>query len=395
MSKLDIDWLRSPIGQQIISQVEIYPDTLKASEKLRTVNPEVSPELIRQAIAQATLMRKAPSGTPRHFLLTDQALQQATRPKVAHYRARLIKEKFGIQKIVDLTCGLGFDSYFLLQIGHQVTSIELDQEVAQIAKANLKLGEVHCIDAEKFNLPSNTKIIFIDPARRNPNGPKSILGQSKRIQNPNDWSPNWNFIKSLALNHTVVAKVAPGIQEEEIGDWDAYWISTDGDLVETMLISGGTGKRTAVLLSDHEVIEIIGGVKSKAGPIGEYLVIPNSALIRASALDFFESELNAKMVNEHIAWLTTSDTRAETFDHPSAQILKIQEVAKFSERELAKLVVRYQPSALTIMTRGINLDPEALRNKLMKKPNKAGPEVIMAIYRDDLGPVCLICTRLK
>jgi hypothetical protein len=395
MSKLDIDWLRSPIGQQIIGQVENYPDILTASEKLRDANPEVSPEQIRQAVAQATLLRKAPSGTPSHFLLTEQGLQQSTRPNVAQYRANLIKEKFGLQNVVDLTCGLGFDAYFLLQIGHQVTPVEVDQEIAHIAKANLNLGEVHSVNAEKFELPSTTQLVFVDPARRNPNAPKSILGQSKRIQNPNDWSPNWNFIKSLALNHTVVAKVAPGMQEEDIGNWDAYWISADGDLVETMLISGGTGKRTAVLLFGNQVTEIIGGVKSKVGPIGDYLVIPNSALIRASALDFLGSELNAGLVNEHIAWLTTSDTRAETFNHPAAQILKIHEVTKFSEKELAKKLVRYQPSALTIMTRGINLNPDALRKKLFKKPTKSGPEVILAIYRDNLGPVCLICTRLK
>jgi hypothetical protein len=393
MTQLDVEWLSSLIGQQVIGEFDHNSDVLNATKKLRRKRPEINSELIRQAVSQALLRVK--SAEPNHFLLTNEGLQQATRPQVAKYRANFVTKRYGKQIIIDLTCGLGFDSYYFNQAGHQVSGVENDSGLVKIAQANLKPIQVHFSDAQSFNIADETQIVFIDPARRNPSGPKSVLGQIKRLTNPEDWSPSWSFVKSLADNFLVIAKVAPGMVEELIGDWDAYWISADGDLVETMLVSAGTGKRVAVLLTDHDVIEISGGSRSLVKPIGKYLVIPNPALIRASALDYLVNKLDAGLVNEHIAWLTTDSDKAKTFFDPAAQVLNILEVTKFTDKNLANLVNNYQPSALTIMTRGVNIEPEKLRKKLLKKPIKGGPEIVLAIYRDDSGPICLICERFK
>jgi len=393
MTQLDVEWLNSPLGQEIISEYDPNSDALKATEQLRRKYPEINSELIRQAVSQALLRVK--SVEPSHFLLTNEGLQQATRPKVAKYRANFVTKKYGKQIIIDLTCGLGFDAYYFSQAGHQVTGVENDSGLVKIAQANLNPVQVHFSDAQSFNIASETQIVFIDPARRNPSGPKSILGQAKRITNPEDWSPTWSFVKSLAENYLVIAKVAPGMVEELIGDWDAYWISADGDLVETMLVSAGTGKRVAVLLTDQDIIEISGGSHSLVKPVGKYLVIPNPALIRASALDYLVNKLDAGLVNDHIAWLTTDSDKARSFIDPAAQVLNILELTKFADKNLASLVSKYQPGALTIMTRGVNVEPEKLRKKLLKKPTKGGPEIILAIYRDDSGPICLICERFK
>jgi hypothetical protein len=67
---------------------------------------------------------------------------------------------------------------------------------------------------------------------------------------------------------------------------------------------------------------------------------------------------------------------------------------EFNEKELAKLISKYSAGALTVMTRGVTIDPEILRKKLLKKPVKGGPEIIVAIYRDDSGPISLVCSRL-
>ena len=84
--------------------------------------------------------------------------------------------------------------------------------------------------------------------------------------NINTWRNLIDFI------YKVIAKVAPGIPEELIADWDAYWISCDGELVETMLISGGSGKRIAVLLNEDKVLEIPGGNATRVAPIGDYSI---------------------------------------------------------------------------------------------------------------------------
>jgi SAM-dependent methyltransferase len=394
---LDCQWLCSETGQALISQAKQFSDPLTAVTKLRATYPGLDPELIRQAISQSELHKKGELlDVPANFILTSEGLQQGTRPQVAKFRAEFIKNNFGQMHIVDLTCGLGFDSYFLAQAGHKVIGVEKDPAICQLANQNLNSVGVNVVTskAEDFNIPNETNLIFIDPARRDPKSAKGLLGQAKRIMNPDDWSPSWSFVQQLAMKYKVLAKVAPGMPEELIGDWDAYWISCDGDLVETMLVSGGTGKRVAVLLNVNDNVEIPGGKFTRTSPIGDYLVIPNSAMIRASSLDYLANELEAGLVNEHIAWLTTSNKIAELFNSSTAQVLKINEITKFNEKQLAVIISGYAPGALTVMTRGVTLDPELLRKKILKKPIKGGPEIIVAIYRDDSGPVALICSRL-
>ena len=395
MSKIDIAWLTSPIGLSITTQAAEFPDSFSAVTKLRQSHPEVDPELIGQAISQANLKLKADPDLPNNFLLTDDGLQQATRPAVGRYRAEYILNRFGQQQIVDLTCGLGFDAYFLAKAGHKVMGIEKDPDVAAIAAHNLKDLNiaVNCADANTVSIPENTQLVFVDPARRNPSGPRNMFGQAKRILDPNDWSPSWEFVKQLATNFRVIAKVAPGMKEESIGDWDAYWISSDGDLVETMLVSGGTGIRSAVLINGDEVNVIEGGQTSIAKPVGNFLIVPNSALIRASALNFLAEKYDAGLVNEHIAWLTAESLQGD-LDRSGAQFFKINSVEKFNEKTLAKSIASWGAGSLTMMTRGVELDPELLRRKILKNPTKGGPEVVIAIYRDDTGTIALICSRL-
>ena len=395
MSGLDIGWLTSSIGLSLTAKASEFPDSLSAVTKLRQQYPEVEPDLIGQAISQANLKAKAQPNTPSNFLLTDDGLQQATRPSVAKFRSEFILKKFGPQNIVDLTCGLGFDSYFLAKSGHKVTCIEKDPEIASIASHNLNDLEIDlvCDDANSFEIPSNTQMIFVDPARRDPTGPRNLFGQAKRILEPKDWSPSWDFIKQLANDYRVIAKVAPGIKEEHIGNWDAYWISADGELVETFLISGGSGIRSAVLLNRDQPRIIEGGKTTRTKALGNYLIVPNSALIRASALNYLAEKYGAGLVNDHIAWLT-SEALDVNLDKVAAQFFKINSVEKLNEKSLAKLIASMGAGSLTIMTRGVDLDLESLRKKILKSPTKGGPEVVIAIYRDDPGNVALICSRL-
>lgn len=397
ISTVNVDWLTSAIGQEVISQASKFDDPLVATTKLRAKFLDIDPELIRQAISQSVLRAKAKDlELPDYWLLSDDGLQQGTRPQVAKFRAEFLLKSFGPLNIVDLTCGLGFDSYFLAKAGHQVSAVERNPEVAKLAQSNLREFKISVITsaAEQFTIPADTDLIFIDPARRDPDSAKTISGQTKRTMNPFNWSPSWSFVEQLTNSHRVMAKVAPGISAELIEDWDAYWISSEGDLVEAMVISGGTAIRKAILLNGSEMSEIGGGASSKASPLGRYLVVPNRALIRASALDYLVDTLNAGLVNEHIAWLTTNHSDFSQLIKSSAQVFEILDNMKFDEKLIANRLAAFAPGSLTIMTRGVSVEPELLRKKLLKRPIKGGEEIVLAIYRDDSGSVALVCRRL-
>ena len=111
---MSISWLRSPEGQRVILVAREFSDPLLAIPTLRKQFSEISPDLISQAFSQAQLQHRLESrwGTSAaDLLLTDDGINQATRPEVARFRAEFIAQKFGENAhVLDLTCGLGFDS---------------------------------------------------------------------------------------------------------------------------------------------------------------------------------------------------------------------------------------------------------------------------------------------
>jgi hypothetical protein len=361
--------------------------------------------LISLAFGQAQMQLRLESrwgGSVADLLLTDDGISQATRPEVARYRAEFITKKFGANAhVLDLTCGLGFDSLEFARHGLRVTGVEIDSEIVEYARHNLSpfAIEVHCADASGFAIPNDVDVVFVDPARRDPNAAKDSKGNTKRIFNPSQWSPSWETINEIAKAHPVIAKVAPGIDKAELSDWDARWVSSNGDLVECFLISAGTSIRSAVLIDSEKnlSIEIMGDSATATAPLGDYLIVPDPALIRASALDAVAQLCNGGLVNEHIAWLTSADSTAisELHKHsPSlANILRIESHFKFSEKQLVASLKDVALSGVTVMTRGMQLDVEVIRKAAVKASSSGNQELVIAIYRDDAGPQAVLCRR--
>ena len=402
---MSISWLQSPEGQALIRAARDYSDSLIAIPALRKQFSEIRPDLISLAFGQAQMQLRLESRwgmSVVDLLLTDDGISQATRPEVARYRAEFIAKKFGANAhVLDITCGLGFDSLEFARHGLRVTGVEIDPEIVEHARHNLSQFEieVHCTDAVGFLIPNDVDVVFVDPARRDPNAAKDSKGNTKRIFNPSQWSPSWETINEIAKAHPVIAKVAPGIDKAELSDWDARWVSSNGDLVECFLSSSGTGIRTAVLI-DSKIdfnIEVMGDSATDTSPLGNYLIVPDSALIRASALDAVAQLCNGGLVNEHIAWLTSADSTAVSELHkhsPSlANILRIESHFKFSEKQLVANLKNVSASGVTVMTRGMQLDVEAIRKLAVKATATGGQELIIAIYRDDAGPQALLCRR--
>ena len=402
---MSISWLQSPEGQALIRAARDYSDSLIAIPALRKQFSEIRPDLISLAFGQAQMQLRLESrwgGSVADLLLTDDGISQATRPEVARYRAEFITKKFGANAhVLDLTCGLGFDSLEFARHGLRVTGVEIDSEIVEYARHNLSpfAIEVHCADASGFAIPNDVDVVFVDPARRDPNAAKDSKGNTKRIFNPSQWSPSWETINEIAKAHPVIAKVAPGIDKAELSDWDARWVSSNGDLVECFLISAGTSIRSAVLIDSEKnlSIEIMGDSATATAPLGDYLIVPDPALIRASALDAVAQLCNGGLVNEHIAWLTSADSTAisELHKHsPSlANILRIESHFKFSEKQLVASLKDVALSGVTVMTRGMQLDVEVIRKAAVKASSSGNQELVIAIYRDDAGPQALLCRR--
>lgn len=403
---MNIDWLTCAEGREVISQARNSNDPLTAISSLRKKYSHVDPQLISQALTQTQLQLRLEQKwnlDATDLVLTDDGLMQASRPSVASHRANWIVENFGpAAHVLDLTCGLGFDSLAMAEAGLKVTAMEVDPEIAAAATFNLRHTDAKVLNTNclTYEVPSSVALIFVDPARRNPDAAKRVDGSSQRIFNPEDWSPSWSFVTELATRFPVIAKVAPGFDADIVADWDATWISSDGDLVETFLSSNGSGQRSALLIDTKsgKQASFIGAQITSPAPIGTYLIVPDAALIRARALSNLAAATSGGLVNEHIAWLTSND-RASVLELTSqsprpAMGFKILEAIKYSEKALATAAKSYSAAGVTIMTRGMQLDVEKIRKQLVKATPRGSDELVVAIYRDDAGPQAFICRRL-
>ena len=402
---LNVKWLASPQAQHIINVAESVSLEANDIQKFRAQFPDVDIDLIGSAIHQAWLRKRAFSrwGVPTAFLMTTDGLSQATRPVVANWHAQWITENIGANShVLDLTCGLGFDVAAIARAGHRVTALELDPEIAALATRNLEPfgATVICADATTFEIPDDVDVIFVDPARRDPKAAKTATGDTVRNFSSRNWSPSWDFVQRLATSHRVMAKVAPGVDDDTITDWDATFVSVDGDLVEALLTSNGTGTRKALLFDQatYKSTVITGGSETGTADIGNFLITPDTSLVRARALSAIAQRCDAGLVNPHIAWLTSNNravVESLMTDSPRiAQAFEILEVVSFSSKTLKHDIAKFDASAVTIMTRGVQLNVDELRKKISGKLQKSAPELVVAIFRDDAGNKAIIARRL-
>ena len=74
-------------------------------------------------------------------------------------------------------------------------------------------------------------------------------------------------------------------------------------------------------------------------------------------------------------------------------MLEIEKHIRYSDKALVESVKGLTAAGVTIMTRGMQLDVEAIRKSLVKVKSAGSDELVVAIYRDDAGPQALICRR--
>lgn len=349
------------------------PGSLAAAAMLRK---SFDPDLAAAALSQAALRRRAmikfgdAAGT---MFLTPDALEQATRPDVARWRAgRLIAA--GVRRVVDLGCGIGADASAMAAAGLDVLAVERDEATSILAKANLaptpwqseSSGEppgrarVVCADAVDVELGERT--VFCDPARRTSAG---------RTWNVADFSPPWEFVISL-LDRAAGAclKLGPGVPHRLLPDHTlTEWISHRGEAVEACVWSRHLAEpgRAAVLLPAGDRLPVTASTVP-VGEIGAFLHEPDPAVLASGALGALAAATGAWRFHPEIAYLATATRVASPF----WTSFRVLETFPWREKDLRNWVRASAIGTLEIKKRGIDVDPAALRRRLrLEGPNRA------------------------
>jgi hypothetical protein len=356
--------LVSPGGLRLLDDLPPYDsaaDILRLVSKLRGEGH--SPGLVAAVLSQARLRARARAKFGEFassMLFTEAGLEQATRLQVAALHAGRFAAA-GIGWVADLGCGIGSDALALAALQLEVTAVERDEVTAAIAAYNLASwsnARVEHAAAEEFDL-NGIAGVYLDPARRS---------TTRRLSDPRDWTPSLDFAFDLAERLPTGIKLAPGLDRSLIPEGcEAQWVSVDRDVVELGLWFGplarpGIGRAALVIGADGpaELVAAADSPDAEAGPLGEYLLEPDGAVIRARLIGDLARSIGARMLHPEIAYLTTD----EPVDTPFASCFRITAVLPLDVKILKKELSTRGIGVLEIKKRGVDIDPAQFRTRL-------------------------------
>lgn len=385
-------WLASPAAAAALEAarlvIDAHPaDPLAAGSLLRRQLPALDTAQAAAALEQAALRRLAREryGIERSLLLTRDGLEQGTRPDVADRRARRFAAA-GARCVLDLTAGLGFDTSAFLAAGLAATAVERDPVVAQHLAHNCPDASVVVADATDPHVLAEllagltpSDIVFVDPARRDPAGPRdSASARSRPERDPERWSPPWSWVQ--AIRHPrVAAKVAPGLSPPP--GWEAEWVSVDRTVVECSLASwalAGVARRAVVMRPPPATVVDADPALTcpRADAIGSWVHEPDPAITRAGAVPALAAQQGLSAVDADSSWLTGEAPSSSPALRSYLVLAELVGSARQQRRQLAGLDV----SRLTVKSRDVAAEPrEVLRSLGVTE----GPERVLVMTRRD------------
>lgn len=360
--------LLTPEGLRLLDAVppiESADDVAKAVTRLRKDGH--SPDLVSAVVGQARLRTRGRAkfgDLADRMLFTRAGLEQATRLPIAARHAARFRDA-GFERVADLGCGIGGDALSFAGLGLRVLAVDADDVTAAIAAYNLApFGsdvEVRHATAEASDL-SHVDAVWLDPARR-------TAGHSETTRTrPEDWSPSLGWVFDLAARMPVGVKLGPALDRDLIpDDVEAQWVSADGSTVELVLWSGALARdgvrRAALVIRDgtaHELTSATHALDAPARDLGAYLHEPDGAVIRARLIGDVARSLEAGMLDEHIAYLTSD----AALTSPFVSSFRVREVLPADVKALGKALRERGIGRLEIKKRGVDVDPAALRTRL-------------------------------
>lgn len=379
MDRTELVELLSPASLRLLDSLPPYDSTenvLKMVSDLRKDGHAAG--VVSAVLSQSRLRAKAENKFgefARRMLFTEAGLEQATRLRVAALHAgrfAALQNSLGRPpRVADLGCGIGGDAMALAALDLAVVAVDADEVTATIASFNLapfSNAQALQADAETVNL-ENFDAVWLDPARRT-----SGHSNTTRLTRSEDYSPSLDFAYLLSTKLALGMKLGPGHDRDQIPvDAEAQWVSVDGQLVEMGLWFGALARpgirRAALLLTENAVHELTAPADSDDAPVGElgqYVYEPDGAVIRARLIGDLARSLDARMLSEGIAYLTT-DTFTPT---PFASAFRVRETLPVDEKKLRLALKERGIGTLEIKKRGVDIDPATLRTRL----KLTGPE---------------------
>ena len=320
------------------------------------------------------------------------SMEQCSSEEAAHYKSDLFQGDLAI----DLTGGAGVDSFYLSKRFNKVIYVELNKDLAEIAKHNFKLLgasniEVVHSNSESFiaGFENHIDLIYIDPARRD---------QAQKLFLLEDCSPKILELQKQLLKKadTVLVKASPMLditkalsQLHHVHQIQVVAIKNE---VKELLFIQKKGKPNATKVIAIDLVlnnpfKVDWNTESKAmiGTVGTYLYEPNAAILKSGKSDCLGERFNLFKLNINTN-LFTSDRLEKDFP---GRYFRIDKVLKYDKKELRKNTPSMKAN---VATRNF---PDSVEKFRKKTGIKSGGDLYLFAIRDiENNTKVLFCSKI-
>ncbi|MES2797843.1 MAG: class I SAM-dependent methyltransferase [Bacteroidota bacterium] len=366
MEKLD-EVSKKFIEENLNSKVEKLLLQSKSSQ------PQNIKELAEQIKGKQKIKDKLPTWYENRELIMPKSIstEQASSEITAHYKSTLIKG----QLLIDLTGGMGIDFLAMAQNFEKAIYIEENSDLKEITQTNLNTLGIR--NAEYFsensvdfitNFKEKADWIYLDPARRNLAGEKTVL-----LAN---CEPNILDIKDLILGKTdnILLKCSPMLdielavrQLETV--FKIYIITVDNEVKELLFHIKKTvniePETKVVHLAKNEINEFDfytykeNQLKYNIGPIQKYLYEPHAGLMKATAFKTISEVFSCTKLHPN-THLYTSNNLILNFPGRKFEVLEVikpnkKEIQKRIPEPKANLTIRNFPGTVDQLRKTLGL----------------------------------------
>ena len=297
-------------------------------------------------------------------------LEQSSSELTARYKAGYVDGENGL----DLTGGLGVDSFFLSHRFRNFTHNEPDSGLSEVVRHNFKAlgaGNVAftCFTAENYPWPGTRyQWIYLDPSRRDRANRKLVL--------PEDCLPDLPAHRPRLLEHAdaLMVKYSPMLDIKlaisRLETVHEVWILAEkNEVKELVFILRGSARphpeiRCVNLATSQPEFTFTYEEEKTAAPRYSpplrYLYEPNAALMKAGAFNCSATRFGLQKLGSN-SHLYTHDT---LLPHYPGRVLEIRDVTPFDKKRLNSSVPGKQAN---IICRNFPMKPEEVKKKLQWK----------------------------
>jgi hypothetical protein len=383
----DYRWLTSDAASKWLEfAAAADASTLKLAARLRK---DLTAEQVHLVLEQTALRRRAADkfSLAAHMFFTAKGLEQATDEWVAAHKAERFAGR-GDGTRADLCCGIGGDLLALAGRG-AIAGVDREPVAAFFADANvaawraagrpLSSVEVRTCDAAAFDA-TNLTAWHLDPDRR----PAGCRTTRVVAHDP----PPDVVERLLAECPNGVIKLAPAAELPD--DWasraELEWISRGGECRQLVAWFGELAKdptrRLATVLAPrgtHHAPRTVRGDPNVPIPIaprvGRFVFEPDAAVLAAKLTGAIAAEHGLSRITPGIAYLT-GDSLVNDAALACFEVLELLQLRATTLREWLR---ERSIGRLEIKKRGVDVDPERLRQELRPAGDTAATLIVTRI----------------